>query len=363
MSELPGVLLTGVTGFLGSAVAWELASAGHPVLAVVRKNSRRSARAWLKERTDVGAAGKRIRLLTGDLTAPDVLDERGLARARADASIVVHCAAATDPAVDRAYAYAVNVDGTANLARLARSLPSLQRFVHVSDLAVAGDHRGVFAESDLLVDQGFAGAYAESKMVAERQLRSAGVPRLVLRPSALLGTGFGGPVPRVTPVLRLLSALVRISRAPRPLRRLPVLPFGGCARVDAVPVDWAARVVARLAVHDGLEGQTLHLSDPDAPTLRELVDAAGAKLGLGRSGPNLPRRVMKPLWASGPMTPVRALFDQAWNLPDPTLAAMARCAVADSQGAASLLRPLGLEAPSLLDGLDDVLEYVRSSLV
>lgn len=354
------MLVTGAAGFLGWPLCLELARRGESVLMMVRRNRRRNAR----ERVDALRAEQpevagHLRLLVGELLEPGVLDARDRERALATADTFVHCAALTDPAVDRSLAYRTHVDGTVALLALAREAKALRRFVHVSCTSVAGRHRGLWTEDMLLEGQGFAAPSPESKLVAERRVRASGLPFTILRPSQLVGPRLGSP----NGVTHLLRLLLRVAGLPRPLRRLPLLPFGETARVDAVPLDWV--VAASLALLDSEEaaGGTFHLNDPHAPTLRAFLDRVCPRLDIAPPRLDLPGRLAGPLWRGPWMAGARSLADQALNLPPETMAALVTHASVDPTRAERILRPLGLRAPRFDDWIDDAVEYARAHLV
>ncbi|MCP4870426.1 MAG: NAD(P)H-binding protein [Proteobacteria bacterium] len=221
--------LTGGTGRLGRPLALYLVRAGHELSLLVRKESRRSAREWLAElRTTEADTARRIRLVTGDLTRPELLDKRDRASLEG-VEVVVHAGAYTGPKQDRGWVWSHNVRGTTHTLGLAAELPHLRRFVHISDVAVSGDITGPFSETDLLRGQQFEGtAYAESKMVAERRVRASDVPWTVLR----------------------------------------------AAR--NAPVDWLVEAASALAEHPGSLRRGVHLVDPDSPSNVAVYDTRHA---------------------------------------------------------------------------------------
>lgn len=326
MSE---ILLTGATGLLGRELALRLARRGDVVHLLVRREGRRAARTWISDlRLGDGPTAGRLRLLGGDLAAAGVVEARSH-RAVENVEVVVHCAAAVDPRGDRAFAWKHNVRGTDAMLTLAAGLPKLRRFVHVSDVAVSGDRPGPFGEAELLAFQRFDGPYGEAKMVAERHVRTSALPCTVVRPSVLVGTERPA---RPRAVDEALARLVRRSELGRAAGLLPV-PAAGTGRVDVVPAGWVADAIVALTDLPEAEGATVHLNDPDAPTMAGFVRAAAVALG----------RVPMPLPISAPR----------W------LKAISTPAIYEPTSATRLLRPLGLEAPRLGDWLPDALRVRR----
>src|ERR1043165_4603104 len=86
---------------------------------------------------------------------------------------VFHLAAVYDLAVPHDVAMRVNVGGTRNVVELARSIPNLRQFHHVSTCYVAGKREGVILETELKHDAGYRNFYEESKYLAELEVESA----------------------------------------------------------------------------------------------------------------------------------------------------------------------------------------------
>jgi thioester reductase-like protein len=367
-SQTPrAVFLTGGTGFLGRRLLIRLTQDGRNVLALVRKNSRRTARGWLGEyRKQDAEAASRIRLLTGDVTVEGIFDDQASrARVLSEAVHIVHCAAATHLAVERRVAFDTNVGGSKEILDLAAELPNLERLMHVSAAAVAGDHRGRFSESMLLAGQRYRDRYSETKMLAERKVQAAmgDLPITVVRPSHIVGQSDTGEVERVDGFYHLLLFLLKFSSLPAPLRFLPVAPGGHKSRIDVVPVDFVVDAMVHLLTDPGAEGKTLHLTDPFALTVREFLDLAAERLGFVGPLLDIPGRPLGRLFRSAPLSGIRMILDQAMNLPPELLAGLARPGVLDTTEAERLLRPAGLQPPPLASYFDHLVDYTRNKLI
>jgi nucleoside-diphosphate-sugar epimerase len=260
------VLLTGGTGILGWVLATRFASEGIGVHLLVRKGSRKRLRERISAfRMEDAAAADRMRLCTGDLADPELTDGESRARLLAECTGVVHCGSERRSDRPRAQVFDVNVGGTGAVLALAGALErGCRRFLHLSDLGVAGDLRGVFREATLLSGQGFGDDFAaEARLLAERRVRRAGVASTVLRCAHPVGVE--ADAARVPDVLAAL-------RGARPSLRAQL------GRSPWVHVVLGAHVgdVALEAWRDPLcVGQTLHVADASAPTLREVCEAAG----------------------------------------------------------------------------------------
>ena len=178
-------LLTGATGFVGSAVARVLAARGHRLRLLVRPTSDRR-----------NLAGLEADLALGDLT-----DAGSLTRATAGCRYVMHVAAdyrfwVPDPdAMLRA-----NVDGTLAVMRAAQAA-GVERIVYCSSVAALGwAANGVPADEATPTNEAdFIGTYKRSKYLAERVVmdlvRQEGLPAVVVNPAAPVGPRDIKPTP------------------------------------------------------------------------------------------------------------------------------------------------------------------------
>jgi dihydroflavonol-4-reductase len=178
-------LVTGATGFVGSAVARVLADRGHQLRLLVRPNSDR--------RNLAGLSGE---VVVGDLTDPASLDA-----AAAGCRYVVHVAAdyrlwVPDP---RAMLRA-NVDGAVAMMRAA-ARAGAERIVHTSSVAALGQiGDGTPADEATPTDEAdFVGIYKKSKYLAEKAVldlaRTEGMPIVVVNPAAPVGPRDIKPTP------------------------------------------------------------------------------------------------------------------------------------------------------------------------
>lgn len=178
-------LLTGATGFVGSAVARTLAARGHRLRVLVRPTSDRQ-----------NLAGLEAEPVTGDLTDP-----ASLARALEGCRALVHIAAdyriwVPDPeAMIRA-----NVGGTIALMRAAQA-GGVTRIVYCSSVAALGLTKdgSPAAETTPATEEAIVGTYKKSKYRAEQAVldlvRGHGLPAIVVNPSTPVGPRDVKPTP------------------------------------------------------------------------------------------------------------------------------------------------------------------------
>jgi dihydroflavonol-4-reductase len=177
-------LVTGATGFVGSAVARALLARGRRVRVLARPNSDRR-----------NLAGLAVEIAEGAMEDP-----RSLARAVAGCRYVYHVAADYRIWVpDPAPMFRANVDGTRDLLTAALEAGA-ERVVYTSSVATLGLVPGGSAteETPSSVDD-MIGPYKRSKFAAEQVARGLarerGLPVVIVNPSTPVGPGDIKPTP------------------------------------------------------------------------------------------------------------------------------------------------------------------------
>src|SRR5262249_20674456 len=134
----------------------------------------------------------------GDMTQPRLgLEARSYERLADAVDQVIHCAASTRFDLSLADARRENVQSTAHVLALCRTIRSrgrAGRFDHVSTAFVAGRRTGTVGEDELDAGQTFRNTYEQTKLEAERLCRAAGdeVPVAIHRPSIVVGRETSG---------------------------------------------------------------------------------------------------------------------------------------------------------------------------
>jgi dihydroflavonol-4-reductase len=179
------VLVTGASGFVGSAVARRLLVAGHSVRALLRRTS---------DRRNVD--GLPVEIVHGDLT-----DRRSLAQAVAGCDALFHVAAdyrlwVPDPPA----LYRANVDGTVQIMQAAADA-GVRRIVYTSSVATLGSTEdGCPSDENTPVSlTDMVGHYKRSKYLAESHVRrlvdEQGLPAVIVNPSTPIGPRDVKPTP------------------------------------------------------------------------------------------------------------------------------------------------------------------------
>jgi 2-alkyl-3-oxoalkanoate reductase len=229
------VLVTGATGFLGSAVVRALASRGHDVLAMARPAAKLSDR-----------SSSRVSFVRGDLRQKGAWCEeiKGV-------DAVVHAAAATGGGFPDQFAG--TVVATENLLDCT-DWASLKRFVLISSFSVydyAGGPRSVDEGHPLESRPSRRDAYTWTKMLQEDLASStcAGhdVPFVSIRPGAIYGPGKDWDC----------GAALKLGRFD--------LIFSPLAKLRLTHVDNCAEAIAAAVDTDGVQG-VFNIVDDDAPT-------------------------------------------------------------------------------------------------
>ena len=191
------VLVTGASGFIGSAVVRALVGEGREVRALVEPG-----------RDAANLEGVPAEQIGGDIRDPAVLD-----RAVAGVSTVFHLAAvyrfwAADPALF----YDVNIGGTLNVVR-AMEEAGAGRLVYTSTVGTIGTaHDGRLASEETPVKfEHLFGHYKRSKYLAEHEVLRAGATGLdvvLVHPTFPVGEGDSAPTPTGRTILEFLNGRI-----------------------------------------------------------------------------------------------------------------------------------------------------------
>ena len=261
-SESTHVLVTGVTGFTGRALARELVRRGHRVRGLVRAERSGEVTPGLEEDGVEVHAG-------------DIRDEDAVLRAAEGVDRIYHIAAVFRTAGHTAQHYrAINVGGTANVIRAARE-HRVARTVHCSTAGVHGHVSQVPAAEEAPLNPG--DIYQETKLEGERVALRAfqqDVPGVVARPTGIYGPGD----------LRFLKLF-------RPVQRRRFIMFGsGETLYHFTYIDDLVEGLLLCGEHPDAAGETLLLSGPEYVTLNELVRTIAETLHVA------PPRLRLPYW-------------------------------------------------------------------
>src|SRR5213076_752842 len=260
-------LVTGATGFVGSAVARALAAGGWQVRALVRAGSDR----------------RNLRELPVEIASGDLTDRASLDGALDGCEALFHVAAdyrlwTPDPQL----LYRTNVEGTRNVIEAARRA-KVARIVYTSSVATVGlpaDGSPGSEETPVALTD-MIGHYKRSKFLAEELVRGearTGAPVVIVNPSTPVGPGDLKP----TPTGRMVLDAAR--------GRMPAYVDTG---LNIVHVDDVA-AGHLLAFHRGRAGERYILGGQDM-MLREILAAIAPLVGRKAPRIRLPHAAVLPL--------------------------------------------------------------------
>jgi nucleoside-diphosphate-sugar epimerase len=265
------VLVTGATGLLGSDLVrrWTTSGTSRRIAVLVRDPAR-----WDAVAQRLALPHDAVVALEGDVTREGL----GLTRvARAwlasRATAMVHLAADTTFSRPLDQARLVNRDGTAHLLALAADCPHVARVAYVSTAFVAGRRTGVIpesAEGAATERIGWVNAYERSKAEAEALLRDARRDWVILRSSTIACDDANGAVTQRNAVHQALRLFHDGLAA--------MIPGVAESVLDVVPADYVSDAIARLALRDDVDGETVHLcAGEGAMPLGELLAECHAR--------------------------------------------------------------------------------------
>lgn len=260
------VLLTGATGFLGAFLLRDLLERTRATVhCLVRAPDEDAARKRLRhtlERYQLWREyyADRVQPLVGDLGAPGLgLDRHTFEQTARTADVVIHNGAAVNLAYTYEQLKAANVDGTAEILRLAAS----HRTVPVHYVSTVGVFP-VFPADGQLPDRVppehptgngalLRHGYAQTKWVAEALVATAGkrgLPVTVYRPTRISGDSSTGVCQTSDFLWLLVKGCVQAG----------VAPSDYASDFDLVPVDYVSAAIGVLSADPSATGRVFHLS-------------------------------------------------------------------------------------------------------
>jgi thioester reductase-like protein len=358
------ILLTGVSGFLGRHVLWNLlrrVGTETNVYCLLRPETG----AQVNQRLQVllvpegeplsASARERCHAVSGDVADGNLLlDPTTYERLLSEVDRIIHCAATVKFDTALHQARRINVDGTRHVLRFAEELHArgrLRRVDYFSTAFVAGKAPGLVHE-DRLDSTRFNNTYEQTKWEAEQLVRAAQtrLPITIYRPSIIVGdskTGYTSNF-RVLywPLKVLASGLVIVV----PADRLGI--------VDIVPIDYVVEAFEALSRTEESVGKCYHLAaGPERQSsCGELLEMASAFFGVRDPWmipPEISYRVVRPLLYSVLWGKRRALL-KLGELYFPYFSYRASFATATARAD---LDAAGIEAPAVKDYFRNIMQF------
>jgi thioester reductase-like protein len=288
------IFITGFPGFIAERLVKRIARLnGRFMLLVQRALLDRARTDVLRMAEETGASVENFSIVEGDITQSDLgLSAADLDRARQETTTLFHLAAIYDLAVPHDIATRVNLDGTRNVNRFARSLAHLRRYHYVSTCYVAGKREGLIMETDLRHNAGFRNHYEETKYLAEMEVETlkAELPITIHRPAVVCGDSLTGETAKYDGIYYLIHYLRKWPRA------LTLLNIGNKdVRLNLVPIDFVIDAMVALARDDRATGVTVQLADPAPLSTERLFDAISKAIGGRDSLTTVPAGIVYPV--------------------------------------------------------------------
>jgi len=248
------ILITGATGYIGSAVVRELLNKGRDVRCLVRETS-----------SIKNLDGLRLEISCGDIS-----DIESLRRAVKGCYTVYHLAALyANWLPDSGLMYRVNEEGTRNVMRACQEA-GIDKIVYCSSVAALGAHGKTPADENAhfnlnaTQDHYFISKH-RAEQVVQQYIRK-GLPVVIVNPSNPIGPRDIGPTPTGALILNIIK------------KRLPAYVDGGINLIDVT--DCARGIVA--AMEKGRVGQKYILGNTNV-SIKEYFDLIVKVAGRGLS--------------------------------------------------------------------------------
>lgn len=298
--------VTGATGAIGSAL-----------IPILLHDDQTSIRLLLRAKSDDELAARvdelftfwqvpvsdratrsRVKALRGDATVGQFgLDDEAYQSLGSECTHLIHSAGNVRMNLPIDQARHSSVDSARNIIALAKRCRRLEKVEFVSTVGVGGRTQGAVPEDWITTLRGFHNTYEQAKAEAEEVIRAEferGLPLTVHRPSMVVGDSVSGRIIHFQVFYHLCEFLSG-------RRTLGLTPDFGAARLDIVPADYVAKVIAWSSVNAASSGRILHsCSGPEMALalgpLREVVRRSFAAAGQ-RLPPviNLPTGVFRAL--------------------------------------------------------------------
>ncbi|MCM3871212.1 MAG: SDR family oxidoreductase [Pyrinomonadaceae bacterium] len=346
------VFITGFPGFIAGRLVERLAREGERCLLLVQSHFADRARVELERiAQQAGQPLSNFRVLEGDITQPSLgMTQSDLAIASSQPTVIFHLAAIYDLAVARDLAMQVNVVGTRNVSKFARSLPNLRHYHYVSTCYVAGKRKGRILETELEHTAGFRNYYEESKYLAEVEVAAlkSGLPITIHRPSVVCGDSKTGETAKYDGIYYLVHYL---RKWPSLLRLFNI--GNHEVTLNLVPVDFIVDGITALARDPRAIGKTIQLADPDPLTTYELFNTIARRLKGKGSRLTVPASIVE---FSLMLPPSPGITD----LPHHAVPYFFLEQTYDTEQASALLGPRNLRCPPFSSYADTIVDYAAS---
>ena len=270
-----GIFLTGVTGFLGSHLLYELLqNTQADIYCLIRATDIEQAQQKLQSQLEFyqlwsGIYRKRIIPVVGDLGKNHLgLSTSEFQQLASQIDVIYHCGAW----INVIYPYSVlkpaNVLGTQEIIRLASEIKVKPlHFISTTSVLSASspNEAGLILESDPLEQyQTLDNGYIQSKWVAEKlvmQARDLGLPVAIYRASRITGNTQTG-------ISNTDDLFCRLVKGCLEMRRVPDINMED----NLTPVDYVSKMIVHLSGQKESLGKAFHLVNPESTKIKDLFN-------------------------------------------------------------------------------------------
>jgi thioester reductase-like protein len=346
------LLITGAGGFLGRFIIDRyLTEYPHTLYLLEHGAFLQKLRDHIGQSYPDAESSGRVVIFEGDITKEGLgLDDSTRADLQEHITGVIHLAALYHLAAPRDVLMRINVDGTRNLLDFCRELPRLERFGHISTLAVAGTYEGVFADTDFDKGQTFKNYYEETKYLSEKLVREYRdtIPSVIFRPPVVVGHSKTGYIEKVDGPYYLFETIARNLHF--------IMPDCGPVKCHIAPVDFVTDGMVEVFEKDETAtGKVCCLMDPDPVTYNTFVDLACQHWPKFKPLLRVPFGIMKPVAKWSIFEKLSGIPFQAFQYGDQPI----EYAFEEST---ERLAKVGLRCPRLPDYMDVLVRYYKEHL-
>ncbi|MBZ0107827.1 MAG: SDR family oxidoreductase [Candidatus Scalindua rubra] len=308
------ILVTGATGFLGSAITQRLLVSGCKLRLLIRKRENNTSpisfgrEGLIKElilgnELDEYSQGQsrvigdqlnndkllhelffsNVEVYEGDITSGSLgLGKQEYKRLCNEVDEVFHCAAVTHFEMQGADEHVVvNIKGTENVLQFA-NFGKQKRLHYISTAYVAGKQNGIIYENEMRSEPLFNNEYERSKFVAERLVikyaKSNDIPYTIYRPGIIVGDSRTGATCKFDNLYLFVKVLFNIENSfiknkSEDLDDITIrVPGDPDALINLVPIDYVADAIVAILKKSESIGGIYHITNPNPPRLCELRD-------------------------------------------------------------------------------------------
>ena len=344
------IFITGFPGFIAERLVKHLAKLNARFILLVQPSLLSRARSDVARIAAVtGTEPANFSIAAGDITEENLgMSAADADRARNETTTLFHLAAIYDLAVARDMAIRVNLDGTRNVNKFARSINDLWRYHYVSTCYVAGKREGIIMESELLHDAGFRNHYEETKYLAEMEVETlkSELPITIHRPAVVCGDSRTGETAKYDGIYYLIHYLRKWPGG------LTLLNIGNRdVRLNLVPVDFVIDSMVMLSREDQAIGATIQLADPAVLTTQQLFSEISKVIGGRDSFTTVPAGIVYPVLML-PFAP------KITGLPHSAVPYFFLEQMYDTTRSRELLEPHGLRCPTFPTYVEALVNFV-----